>query len=256
MPPFLASLLKNSKALVALALVGIVVVSGLILFGKFNSAQKTMVRHENSLNAQYSDCQDNLSNYIAKIKEALGVADRASSALDTVLTDVVKGRYEAGSTANPSGGSAFSAIVEAYPDLNGITINYEKVQSAIFAGRDGFKNCNTMLLDKVRAYNTWRQSGLIQSKINAMVGAPSDNLEARVGDNVVYGKAALDAIKRLPLTSEAKDAYETGTMDPLDTNPTSAPSTTTETSPSAQPEVSVTETTVPQPGKPGKNKNK
>lgn len=251
MPPFLTSLLKNSKALVAIALVGILVVTAMILFGKFNSAQKTMVRHENALNAQYSDCQDNLSNYIAKIKEALGVADRATSALDTVLTDVVKGRYEAGSTANPAGGSAFSAIVEAYPDLNGITINYEKVQSAIFAGRDGFKNCNTMLLDKVRAYNTWRQSGLIQSKINAMVGAPSDNLEARVGDNVVYGKAALDAIKRLPLTSEAKDAYETGTMDPLDTNPTSAPSTAPETTP----EVSVTETTIPQPqDNPGKNK--
>lgn len=251
MPPFLASLLKNTKALVALALVGILVVTAFIVFGMFNSAQKTMVAKENTVSAQYSDCQDNLSNYIAKIKEALGVADRASTALDTVLTDVVKGRYETGSTANPTGGSAFSAIVEAYPDLTGITINYEKVQSAIFAGRDGFKNCNTALLDKVRDYNTWRNSGIFQSKINSMVGAPSDNLEARVGANVVYGKAALDAIKRLPLTSEAEDAYETGTMDPLDTNPTSAPST----APSETPEVSVSETTIPQPqDKPGKNK--
>ena len=219
MPPFLTNLLKNTKALIVVGVVGFLVIVGLTMIGKFSSAQKTMVAKETTVSAQYSDCQNNLSNYIAKIKEALGVADRASAALDTVLTDVVKGRYGTGSTANPSGGSAFSAIVEAYPDLTGITINYEKVQSAIFAGRDGFANCQTALLDKVRAYNTWRNSGLVQPTINRMVGAPSENLEARVGDTVLIGPAALDAIKRLPLTSEAQEAYETGTMDPLDTNP-------------------------------------
>lgn len=223
---FLASIPKAAKIGVVIA---VVLISIIVLYGKFNGAQKTMVRHETGLSAKYSDCQDNLSNYIAKIKEALGVADRASAALDTVLTDVVKGRYEAGSTANPSGGSAFSAIVEAYPDLSGMTINYEKVQSAIFAGRDGFKRCNTGLLDRIRAYNEWRNSGLIQSKINAIVGAPSDNLEARVGGVTVYGKSALDAMKRLPLTTEAQTAYETGTMDPLDTNPTPDPATSAPT---------------------------
>lgn len=232
MPPFLTDLLKNTKVLVALGLTFALLLVGVIMFSKFNGAQRTMVDKETRLSAQYSDCQDNLSNYIAKIKESLGVADRASAALDTVLTDVVKGRYEAGSTANPSGGSAFSAMVEAYPDLSGITINYENVQSAIFAGRDGFKNCNTRLLDVARDYSSWKDSGLIASKINSMVGAPSDNLEARVGANVVYGKAALDAIKRLPLTSEAQNAYETGTMDPMDLNPTTpAPSETSTVTP-------------------------
>lgn len=232
MPPFLTALLKNTKVLVALGLVIILGFMAIILFAKFNGAQKTMVDKETRVSAQYSDCQDNLSNYIAKIKEALGVADRASAALDTVLTDVVKGRYEAGSTANPSGGSAFSAMVEAYPDLNGITINYENVQSAIFAGRDGFKNCNTMLLDRVRDYTSWKDSGLIASKINSMVGAPSDNLEARVGAETLTGSAALKAIKRLPLTSEAQNAYETGTMDPMDLNPTTpAPSETSTVTP-------------------------
>ena len=219
MPPFLTNLLSKPKALIGLGVLGLGLILIITTFSMFNGAQKTMVNKETRLGAQYNDCQNNLDNFVKGIKESLGVADRATSALDKVLTNVVKGRYETGSTANPSGGSAFSAMIEAYPDLSGVSINYANVQKAIFAGRDGFKNCQTALLDKIRDYKAWKDSGLIASKINSMVGAPSDNLEARIGPDVVYGKSALDRIQRLVLSGDTNDAYTTGEQGPIDTNP-------------------------------------
>lgn len=244
MPPFIAKILGSTKALIALGVVTFMFVAffgtGLMLFLKFNGVQKDMVAKETALSAQYSDNQNNLSSYISTIKESLGVADRASDALDEVLSDAVKGRYEGDSTANPSGGAMFSAIVEAYPDLNQQQINYQAVQKAIFDGRESYKNQQTRLLDMLRAYETWKESGLIHRQFVSMIGAPSDNLRAGIGDDVVYGQAALDRMYKIVLAGAAKDAYESGEMDPMDLNPDETVSPDPATSPSAEPTTGAT----------------
>jgi hypothetical protein len=215
--------LAKPKVITAIAAAAISVLGLAIILGAYVSTRNGVADRETNLNAQYTDCQNTLSSYTASIKEALGVANASSAALNTVLTDVVKGRYETGSTANPSGGSAFSAIIESYPDLSGVTINFQNVQTAIFAGRDAFKNCNTMLVDKIRDFDLYQRRGLITPLMVNIVGAPTNGLEARKGETILTGQAALAQMKDLPMTSEATKTYDTGIDEGIDTNPQPTP---------------------------------
>lgn len=218
MPPFIAKILASPK-LIALVASGLVAALVLIaFFVALNGNQKTMVSKEQALSAQYQDNQNELSTYVSTIKESLGVADRNTEALDQVLSDAIKGRYDGETTAEPGTGQLFSAIVEAYPDLQGVSLPYAKVQDAIFSGRQAYKNTQTKLLDMLRDYETWKNSGFIHSKLVAMVGAPSDNLRAQIGTAVSRGQDALDQMYIIVLAGEAQDAYTSGTMDPMDLN--------------------------------------
>lgn len=237
MPPFLAKIFGSTKALVV---IGVVVVLGILIiwtFSSFNSTQKEMVRKEAALSAQYVDNQNELSTYVSKVKEALGVAQSGTAALDQVLSDAVKGRYDGETSAQPGSGALFSAITEAYPDLSNVSLPYQKVQDAVLSGREAYKNQQTKLTDMLRDYDTWRNSGFIHSKMTSMVGAPSDNLVARIGTAVSRGQDAEDQMWVIVLASDAKKAYTTGEMDPLDLGPASgatSPSATTSQSPAAQ----------------------
>lgn len=205
--------------LIALAVVAAVLV--ITFFTSLNSAQKGMTARENALNTQYLDNQNELSSYVVSIKEALGVADRNTDKLDKVLQDAVKGRYE--NKGAPNSDAMFSAMVEAYPDLSSVSIPYQKVQDAVLAGRTAYKNKQSKLLDMLREYDTWRQSGIIHSRIVSLVGAPSNNLQARVGANSWRGQDALDKMYQIVLTQDAQDAYESGKLEPMDMNPTKTP---------------------------------
>ena len=209
----------NTPAKAALAVVGailvLVLVVGGTLFGMFNSVQKDGTAREAALNVQYLDNQNELSSYIATIKETLGVADRKTDKLDEILSEAVKGRYEGrGGTNVESSALTIAAITEAYPDLAGLD-SYDKVMDQISAGRDAYKNKQTKLLDMLGQYDTFKNSGLIKSRIVAMVGFPSGNL--RAGDE--RGQDALDKMYDIVLVEEAREAYETGEMPVLDTNP-------------------------------------
>lgn len=206
---------KYIKIFVA-AFAALVLVVG--LFTSLNSAQKGITSREAALNAQYLDNQNELSTYVVSIKESLGVADRNTQALDQVLMDAVKGRYE--NKGAPDNGAMFSAMVEAYPDLSSVSIPYQKVQDAVLAGRTAYKNKQSKLLDMLREYDTWRKSGFIHSAVVNMVGAPSDNLVARVGANSWRGQDALDKMYQIVLTKDAQEAYESGEMKPMDLGPT------------------------------------
>ena len=207
--------MKIPKKYFVLAVIAILVVLlGAGVWGKFDSAQRTMVKKETSLGSLHGDCMNTLSNHTAKIKEALGVADRSTAALDKVLENAVSARYEG---RGPSQGEMFSAITEAYPDLNGVSINYENVQSAIFAGRDAFSACQTRLLDQYRDYMNWKNAGFIDKSVNALVGAPSENLLINIGGEEHEGKDALKKIRTLVITKEATKSYQTGVDEGIDT---------------------------------------
>jgi hypothetical protein len=220
MPKFLT----NTKALIGLGVIGALLISVLSLFVMFNNAQKDMVKREAALSAQYLDNQNELSTYVSTIKESLGIADRNTQALDQVLADAVKGRYDGDTSAKPGGGALFSAITEAYPDLSSVSVPYQKVQDAVFSGREAYKNQQTRLLDMLREYDTWRNSGLIHKHVVSMVGAPSQNLKAQIGTQINRGQDAEDQMYLIVTAGDAQKAYQTGTMDPLDLGPTGAPS--------------------------------
>ncbi len=199
-----------------LILGGIVVamlVLGLIVFNMFNGARTDGVKREAGLTAQYLDNQNYLSAYVSGFYEQVGVANLKSEKLDQILSDAVKGRYDEGGFS--VGSSFFTGIMEAYPNLAGLNI-YDKIVDYVAAGREGYRGKQSKLLDMLREYDTWRESGLLHSWVVGKLGFPSQRLEARVGQEVWRGKDARDRMYLIVLTSNTRKAYETGTMEPLE----------------------------------------
>jgi hypothetical protein len=189
----------------------------IILFTTFNSVQKDGVDKETQLNASYLSAQNELGTLVSSVKEQMGVANVKSEQLNKVLSDAVKGRYEEGSKAvgATGGGQLISALVEAYPSLEGLN-SYDRVIDAISSGREAYKNKQNVLLDQLRAYDKWRNEGIIHSVVVDIVGYPSDGLEARIGNKVVTGEAARNQMYVIVLPTVAKEAYETGTFEGIE----------------------------------------
>lgn len=206
--------IKRSHIFIAAGLL-VALVMGVSLFAKFDSTQRKGVSFETQLNAQYKSNQNELSAFISGFYETMGIAETKSEVLDKVLTNAVTGRYDENSSASPANGQVFSAIVEAYPDINGSLAAYDKVIDYVTAGREAYKQDQDRLLDMLRVYDSWRESGLIESKIVSMSGFPSSRLKANTGASTLEGAAALERMYAIVLTQDAVDAYETGMMDPL-----------------------------------------
>jgi hypothetical protein len=210
--------IKNHKglvAVVAIVAVLVIIVSG--FFGYVNTTRNSGIQKEAGLVAQYQDNQNELSTYLLQFNETLGIADKQSEVLNNILLDAVKGRYDNDTSLEPgTGGSMFSAISEAYPDLTTTTETYAKVQDLVISGRNAYKNKQSKLLDLIRDYNTWRETDIIRSfVVKNILGFPSDNLKVTVGENIFRGQDALDKISQLVLTQGAIDSYNSGTMEPL-----------------------------------------
>lgn len=205
---------KNLIIVGAIALV-LLIIAGSI-FGKVDTLRNEGIARETQMVAQYKDNQNILSTYIVTFNETLGIADRQSEKLNNILLDAVKGRYDNDTSLQPgTGGQMFSAITEAYPDLTATSEIYSKVLDQVNSGRNEYKNAQSKLLDLIREYNTWRETGFIESTINDMLGFPGDNLRVTDNGQTYTGQAALDRIERIVLTQDAVDSYETGTTEPL-----------------------------------------
>ena len=203
-----------SKGLmITLGVIAALVIGAVSLYGTVNSMRNEGIRMETNLSAQYLDNQNELSSFKSSFYEQVGVANLKSDKLDQIIEDAVKGRYE-GKMEPGTGGSMFSAITEAYPDLKGQLDLYDRIVDFVRAGREAYKQKQTKLIDMLRVYDYWRQEGLIKSMFLGNF-FPSSALKARIGSNVQSGQAALDQMYIIVLTSDTKKAYETGTDEPM-----------------------------------------
>jgi hypothetical protein len=196
-------------------ILGAFLVLAFSLYSYVNSTRSAGITHETGLNAQYLDNQNELSSFKSSFYEQIGVANLKSDKLDKILEDAVKGRYE-GKMEPGTGGAMFSAITEAYPNLQGQLDLYDRIVDFVRAGREAYKQKQSKLLDQLRAYDKWRQDGIVRSFIvRNVLGIPSDALEARIGTTVARGQAARDQMYVIVLTSDTKKAYETGVDEPM-----------------------------------------
>jgi len=203
-----------SKGLIiTLAVIAGLIFGGFGLYGYVNSTRSEGIKLETSLSAQYLDNQNELSSFKASFYEQIGVANLKSDKLDQIIEDAVKGRYE-GKMQPGTGGSMFSAITEAYPDLKGQLDLYDRIVDFVRAGREAYKQKQSKLIDMLRAYDLWRQDGLVKSFFLGKF-FPSDALKARIGANVKSGPQALEQMYIIVLTSDTKQAFETGVDAPM-----------------------------------------
>lgn len=212
---------KTKWALPAIIGVGVIIVMLFVNFLIGNSVTNAGNKQEATLNAQYLDNQNYLSDCVLRIRESAGVVKGEAAALDEILTNAVKGRYDEGSSAQVGGGQLFSAIVEAYPDLSGLSDGFDKVLAVVNGCRTDFRGKQTEMLDKLKAYDQWRTGSWTVRHYGD--GFPSNNLQARIGTTVKRGQDAYDQMFLIVTINGNDEAFETGETeaeDPFGTNTT------------------------------------
>lgn len=214
MNEFLSTLLKSPKYIAMIVAAVMVIVGGFVLFLVNNGVTNNGNKQEAGLNTQYLDNQNVLSDCITKIRETAAVTTAEADKFEQVMVEVIKGRYEDGSSAQPGSGALFSAIVEQYPDLSGLNKAFERVYTVIVGCRSDYRGEQSKLLDKLRAYDSWRTGSWTVRTFGGEF--PSDNLEARIGTTVTRGKDARDQMYTIVLVKDSIDAYESGVLTPED----------------------------------------
>ncbi len=206
---------KISKPLVIVgALVLVLIITIVSFLGYFSNVKNEGLKHETNLSALDKVNIGELSNLTLKAQETLGIAEKGNEQIGAILSDAIAGRY--GNDVNQgTDGKLFSAITEAYPDLTKNTAMYEKVMDVIIVGRDKFQNQQTIMADKVSAYNYWRNEGLIRPMVVKMLGIPSENLKAVRGGETFTGLDALKKMDQVIASKEATKAFETGELEPI-----------------------------------------
>ncbi len=204
-----------SKGLIiTLGVIAAIVIGGLSFYGKINSEYNAGMAQEVSLSRRYQDNQVQLDTATKKIVESVGLANLKSDKLRQIISEAVKGRYE-GKMQPGTGGAMFSAISEAYPQID-LSI-YDKIVDLVNAEREAFKGAQSILLDELRSYETWKATGIIRQFFVAKY-FPSTNLKARVGSRVVTGAAALEQMHLIVLSQGTEDAFNNGKQEPIDFN--------------------------------------
>lgn len=206
----------NAGLIIGLSILGVLLVFSLSFYGYVNGLRTEAVQKEAALTAQYLSNQNYLSAYVSGFYEQLGIVKYKSEKLDAILLDYAKGRSFGGEAKS---GGFINAVHEAVPDLKGLDIA-DRMMDYVAGGRAGYRATQDKLLDMLRAYDAWRNDGFVQSGIvSGILHVPSERLEARIGSDVVHGADARNKMYQIVLASDAKAAYQTGTMEPLKVDP-------------------------------------
>lgn len=234
-PPFLDFVKRHTISLVALgvaALLAVIVVVWCVT--SYSGARNGLIDRESGMNAQYQANQAELDAFVKKVNEEFQVAGVKRDALDKVLSDAVKGRYDNtnATPATPNGNvqskSLISALQEAYPNLGGLDV-YDRIVTEISSGRENFKQVQVKLLDMIRDYESYRKHGLTHSFWINRVGYPE--LQANLGRLpaslqcgepvqangacVLHGKLALAQMHTIVTSGDTSGSFATGQEGPL-----------------------------------------
>lgn len=207
----------NRKLIVLIVLVGAmlgIAITGFGLYGYANSIRNDGIAQEQQLSKTYEDNQNYLSGYVSTFYEQFGLAKYKTAAMDTILMHAVQGRY--GPNGFQNHGAFFSAVAEAYPQLTELH-SFDQIMETVAAGRTEFRGRQSLLLDQLRAYDTWRQQGLVRHIVlSSVFHFPSEQLVARVGGNeLARSDAALAMFHRIVITGSTDTAFTTGRQAPL-----------------------------------------
>lgn len=195
--------------------VGAVLLLGLLYFVISNSVTNDGNKKQQVLIVYYNDTTNILSDCLVKTRQSVGATKAQTDALDKVITDAVKGRYDGNTSAKPGGGSLFSAIAEAYPDTSGLSKSFQDVMIIINGCRTDFRDSQAILQRGVTQFNQWR-TGSFKVRTFGGKNYPNEDLEITVAKETVTGKAALKQMRTLVVVEDAQSGRDTGKIDNTD----------------------------------------
>lgn len=208
---------------IGLIALGLFVLCGLIfgisIYSTINSTRDQGISKENLIVATYKGNQAELADTTMSITESLGVADKNAEAVNKVLMDVIStDRYTKNGTVDASKDGALInalSVAEDSPNLDKMMESYSKVQDTIVSKRTAFKNKQNLLLDNIREYKNWLDSGLVRSNVVKLLDFPSDRLTVTLSDGTTLtGKDALNKMETVLMDKSTANAFDTGVLTP------------------------------------------
>lgn len=201
--------LKKYKWFVA---AGVIALVALIYFISHNSVVNSGNQKQQDLMADYKDTTNVLSNCLVQTKQSVGAINSQNAALDKIITDAVRGRYELGSSAKPGSGTLFSALSEQYPNTSELSKSYQQVLTIINGCRTDFKDSQSKLQASVANFNKWR-TGSWTTRTFGGGSYPTHDLYVDFKGGKLYGKAALEQMSKLVVVSDAQSGRDNNSID-------------------------------------------
>lgn len=204
-----------------LATVG-VVICGLLIIIPFYiaSVNNSMVAHESALSTMFSANQTDLDNRITGVKELVDIAEYGGEQCAEVATEIIRAGIEGrfGDDGMDTEGAAFLAIAEDYPETASCNVVglWNEVQTYVRTSRAEYGSAVANLQDRIRTYNTWRNSFPQKMVLGLFYNPPTVNLYAKIGTNTVYGQNALDLMSIVVTGTQTQRSLESGTYDGID----------------------------------------
>lgn len=196
-------------AVAALILVVIIVMAILnSIQGTFNEGE----RREQDLTALYNSSQVSLSTCLDQGRTAAQVTEEEYEKIEEILVNAAGARYTDESTASTviGGGTLFSAVVEAYPQID--QRSWQNLQTVVVGCRDEFQGSQDRIQAAAAEYNRWRVSNDI---FNGWIKGqfPSNELMVMTpAGKPLYAMSAYVQITQVVTAEEAKLAFETGEL--------------------------------------------
>ncbi len=201
---------KKYRVIIAIAVVLVLVIGVLVIK---NGVTNKGNEKQQSLIATYNKTTNVLSDCLVKTKSAVGVAQATKGALNEVITEAVRGRYTAGSTAHPGSGNAlFSAIAENYPDTSRLAKVFENVQIIINGCRTEFREEQSALQAEVTRFVSWK-TGSFTVRTFGGKNYPNNELAIKKDGKFIRGAEALTQMRELVVVSEAQSGRDTGKIE-------------------------------------------
>ncbi len=143
--------------IIGIGAVALVLVAAVGLFLHYQNVKNEGLRQEKQIVSLNNSNTIELNQYVASLKEQVGIANVKSNALDKVLKDAVSARYSPGQLADPNAkGSFYSAIHEAYPTIDlGL---YDKILEFVKVKREQYALLQKQMQVLLADFDVWRGS--------------------------------------------------------------------------------------------------
>jgi LemA protein len=150
---------------IAMAVIGVIVLAGLLVFGSFVSAQKQMVAKQEAVNEQWGNVQTVLQRRADLIPNLVATVKGYATHEETVFADVDKAREALLAAKDPQGKIAANgqldgalgrllAIAENYPNLKA-NQNFLELQDQLEGTENRIAVERHRYNDTLRDYNTY-----------------------------------------------------------------------------------------------------
>ena len=211
----LPDFLKRPAALISVGVAFALVIGVLGIWQYRKSVENEGQALQERLEQTHQMAQNSLSACLDQGQVAAQVADQEFTRLEDVLAGAVSARYvdSDGRALNgdAASGAAFSAIVEAYPDVD--QASFQNLQAIVVGCRDEYQGAQDRLFNEATVLETWVQTDNIWNQ-EIKNNFPTDGLETIDYDTgeVLTGQAALDHMTRVILVGDARAAYASGEL--------------------------------------------